>query len=540
MSRLRIPSLPIASLALALVLSACGGGGGGGSSATATPAPTLTNFDILGSASYTNVPAQPNAALCPSTPEQTSLLAAPTTSSAAVYMDVCPITTTTNGTSSTSGVANIPYISVYVCAPGSTTNCAWIDHIAVDTGSEGLRLLASAVPNSLLTALPAVTTANLVFASPPPATGPVGECYDFVSSFFWGGVYTADIKFGGTAAYPNAPNTQLAATGIKLQILNDTNMPASPPSGNNSISGTQTTCGSSAGSVQENSAAQIGANGLIGIGLFQEDCHGNCTSGLGAANYYVLTGNAVTGTLKPISPSASSSMQNPIAALPSPYNAGTTFQLNAVHNIIAATKNNNTLAQPSAFAGSLSFGPAPSNVHQLIADPVNGYIQSTVLGTTYSLANLGGTYLDSGSNALFFSNSGTTSAGTGLNLAGVATCPGNNVFACVTAATSCSIDGITTKCVSLSPTSMTSVATAAAPSPASYSVPVDPANYPLAVFDANTTFNTFSPAVDGLALVSSTNAGIFDWGLPFFFGRTLYFGIGNPAIQQNPYYGLGF
>src|SRR5262249_40286643 len=50
---------------------------------------------------------------------------------------------------------NIPFISVTVCAPGSAANCQTIDHIEVDTGSWGLRIIAPGVLNAaLLAALP--------------------------------------------------------------------------------------------------------------------------------------------------------------------------------------------------------------------------------------------------------------------------------------------------------------------------------------------------------------------------------------------------
>src|SRR5208283_4731826 len=55
---------------------------------------------------------------------------------------------------------NTAYVTVTVCAPG-TTNCATIDHISVDTGSFGLRLLSSAIDTyntDLLSALPNVLT----------------------------------------------------------------------------------------------------------------------------------------------------------------------------------------------------------------------------------------------------------------------------------------------------------------------------------------------------------------------------------------------
>ncbi|HYP68007.1 MAG TPA: DUF3443 family protein [Thiobacillaceae bacterium] len=54
-------------------------------------------------------------------------------------------------------VINSAYVSVTLCAPGSTTNCQTIDHLQVDTGASGVRVLASALQPALLAALPQST-----------------------------------------------------------------------------------------------------------------------------------------------------------------------------------------------------------------------------------------------------------------------------------------------------------------------------------------------------------------------------------------------
>ncbi|MGA9992093.1 MAG: DUF3443 family protein, partial [Thiobacillaceae bacterium] len=51
---------------------------------------------------------------------------------------------------------NGPYVSVTLCAPG-TTNCQTIDHLLVDTGASGARVLASVLQPALLAALPLST-----------------------------------------------------------------------------------------------------------------------------------------------------------------------------------------------------------------------------------------------------------------------------------------------------------------------------------------------------------------------------------------------
>src|SRR4051794_39506840 len=51
------------------------------------------------------------------------------------------------------GAANIPYVTITVCTPGSTTECTTIDHVFLDTGSIGLRVLKSAVAKLALKAV---------------------------------------------------------------------------------------------------------------------------------------------------------------------------------------------------------------------------------------------------------------------------------------------------------------------------------------------------------------------------------------------------
>src|ERR1039457_1836484 len=68
---------------------------------------------------------------------------------------------------------NVAYVSVTVCTPG-TSACQTIDHVLLDTGSSGLRLLNSALYSNLN--LPAVTNSS----------GAIGECMTFAEGFTWG------------------------------------------------------------------------------------------------------------------------------------------------------------------------------------------------------------------------------------------------------------------------------------------------------------------------------------------------------------------
>jgi hypothetical protein len=145
---------------------------------------------------------------------------------------------------------NVPYISVRVCLPG-TTSCQTIDHVVVDTGSVGLRLMSSVVTISL----PALTDAS---------SRPLAECLQFASGTTWGSVVTADLTL---------PTSDESAKGVNVQLIGASSA-GRPPAG---CTGTAI-----------NTVDKFGANGIIGVGPFVNDCNtaGECAPGVQSANYY--------------------------------------------------------------------------------------------------------------------------------------------------------------------------------------------------------------------------------------------------------------
>src|SRR5450631_42916 len=140
------------------------------------------------------------------------------------------------------GAVNIPYTSVTVCVPGTAT-CQTIDHVLVDTGSVGMRILSS------------VLNANMTLPAVPIGGNPLIECAQFASGWSWGSVRTATVQIGGTS------NTGETASSINVQVIGDqaVNGVAAP-----------STC-SSAGTAQ-NDVIAYSANGILGVGLFVNDC----------------------------------------------------------------------------------------------------------------------------------------------------------------------------------------------------------------------------------------------------------------------------
>lgn len=136
--------------------------------------------------------------------------------------------------------ANGAFTSVTVCVPG-TTNCQSIDGILVDTGSSGLRILSSALTG---VSLPHQMASN---------GNPVVECLPFVSGYTWGPVETADVQISGEKA-----------ASVPIQVLSDTDFVA------------PTACTSQGSS--EDTLATMGANGILGVGPYAEDCGGACVT----------------------------------------------------------------------------------------------------------------------------------------------------------------------------------------------------------------------------------------------------------------------
>ncbi len=92
-----------------------------------------------------------------------------------------------SGIAGTSNPAvNTLYTTITVCVPGTST-CQQIDHIQVDTGSSGLRIISTVLTLSL----PLKEDSN---------GNAIAECVHFVDGSSWGPLRQADIKIAGESA----------------------------------------------------------------------------------------------------------------------------------------------------------------------------------------------------------------------------------------------------------------------------------------------------------------------------------------------------
>jgi hypothetical protein len=338
--RTQIVAFLLLSSLLCSVLAACGGGGGGNSSAAGNA---------------TGAAAAPAAAS-----GSTKTPATPASSPAAVAQSTTPNVQPIAVTAAPGLTRNMLTTSVTICAPG-TSNCATIDNIQVDTGSQGLRILASALPASLQ--LPAL----------PSGTGSAGECAVFGGGYTWGAVRSADVRMAG----------QLAAS-LPIQLIADPAVPAVPSD-----------CAGTGLAMQ--TVTTLRGNGILGVGLFAADCGSTCNNSAAPRWYYSCPASgACQASVQPLA----QQVTNPVSAFPLDNN-GVVIDLPAV-----------AAAGAPSVSGSLIFGIGTQadntlgGATVLRANTQSGYVTTVSGAQTYSQS-----YLDSGSNALFIANAGLPECG---------------------------------------------------------------------------------------------------------------------------------
>jgi hypothetical protein len=328
---------------------------------------------------------------------------------------------------------NVLYTTVTLCLPG-TSNCQTIDNIQVDTGSYGLRILAPVLTLSFQVA--ALSNGSALV-----------ECTSFVDGYSWGPVAVADVQISGESA-----------SSVPVQIIGDSRYPSVPAD-----------CSGSA-PMAEDTVAAFGANGIIGIGPFPSDCGEFCAESVPepAIYYACSTESNCTATTVP----QASQVPNPVTlfatdnngsiiTLPSAPSAGTTTLTGSLIFGIDTQSNNASGTEtvvPIATSGSNA-----------------GFITTVFSGTTYAES-----FVDSGSNGYFFTDSSLTPC----------TDSGFTDFYC--------------------PSSTASLSGELQLASGTSTVDFDVAS----AEQINATYFVY-PGLGG----TNPTADSFDWGLPFYFGR---------------------
>jgi hypothetical protein len=411
----------------ALLLAACGGGSGGG---------------VAAPSASTDAPATSTAA-----------------NALPVAVDAGPAELASAG----GPAVNALYASVTLCTPGSTTACQTIDHVEVDTGSSGLRIIASALDGS---ALPQ--------ALADPASGsPLRECMQFADGYTWGSVVIADVRIAGRTV-----------SSLPIHLIGDPAAGAAPLS---CVSGPD-----------ESTVLAFGSKGVLGVGNFLQDCGSACASRALSGAYYVCPpGNGATScgaTAVPLD----RQVANPIAALGGDSN-GVVIALPAI-------------ASPGArsASGTLYFGIGTQADNALGNARLFTLDDFGTLVTTFDGVSHSGSFVDSGSNGYFFTT------------ASLPVCLGDAGFYCPATASG-------------APASATESAAILGSNGATSTVT-------FTVDNADALFASNDAALPGLAGPNAPAAvgvsSAFDWGLPFFFGRSVYVlfegnslkGVTGPAV----------
>jgi hypothetical protein len=346
------------------------------------------------------------------------------------------------------GTVDTAFTSVTICAPG-TSSCQTIPGIVVDTGSYGLRLFASQV------------TVNLPAETSNGST--VVDCGYFGSFTVWGPVKTAAVTLGSEPAI-----------NVPVQILNDPNFQP-PTSSQCSGSSQPQACqclNNALNPTFATSPQQILSNGILGIGVFKNDCGAACSTppGNGAPGYYLCPANDVTGCTVAAVPD-NQQVQNPVWLLPTDNN-GVLIDLPSIPGAGADTVTGSVIFGINTQANNALGNAAIYTLNQ------QGEFTTTYNGTNYA------SFVDTGSNGLFFPDSS------------ISTCQSDTGFYCPSSTLTLSAVNTGTN-----PTSGTVV---------------------FEIANASDLFNTGNSAFNNLG---GPLSGLFDWGLPFFFGRPVFVGI---------------
>jgi hypothetical protein len=413
-------------LALVLTLVTACGGGSGPAESSLPGTPTLNSLPVVPPEAMRN--------------------------ELSIYVDAGPADTGYN--------VNRLYTDVTVCypgrsSPGSPTQCQTIKHVLVDTGSTGLRLLSRAMAPDLN--LSGVTAGGFQLLN----------CAKFVDdSSAWGPVAMADIVLGGKTA-----------ASVPIQVIGDPVFNSLATASPSPCSGTATT-----------TAKDLGANGIIGLGLFKEDCGTGCATIVNNGFYYTCTDASCAAT-KGATASIAQQVKNPVPLFATDNN-GLLINLPEVTSPGAPTLD-----------GTLIFGIGTQSNNQLTSGTVLTTNDFGYITTEFAGKSLNTSFIDTGSNGLYFDSSTIPS------------CSGSSTgFYCPTSR------------ATLSATLRGANAVTAL--------------IPFSVDNASALFvgasNNVLPTLAGT--IGDPNT--FDWGLPFFYGRRVFIGIEGmtPSLTTGSFY----
>jgi predicted aspartyl protease len=365
----------------------------------------------------------------------------------------------------TNNYVNGAFASVTLCVP-QTSTCQTIDNMLVDTGSSGLRIVSSV----LTLALP---------QQKAPSGNPVAECLPFLGSYTWGPVQTADVQIAGENA-----------AAAPIQVLSDTDTNFTVPSA----------C--SNGLPSADTVANLGANGILGVGAGAQDCGSYCEQ-VQTANFNLYYECSSSAGCQPVAESLAQQVINPVSLFSSDNN-GVIIELPAVSGSAASLN------------GSLVFGIGTQANNALGTATVYTIDSTFSFTTSYKGTPYSGSFIDSGSNGYFVLDSTTVPA--------LVDCPqSSNAPGFYCPATTQTLSATNQGLNGATGTVNFSIANAET----LFSNPTD------TVFSQLGGPSIIPPAPGG-----TSTPPYFDWGLPFFYGRNVYTAIENASTPggKGPYW----
>jgi len=298
---------------------------------------------------------------------------------------------------------------------------------------------------------------------------PLLNCVQFIdNTYAWGPVVRADLVLGDKTA-----------VNVPIQVMAD---PAynSP----NSL------CSSRGRATQITKAVDLGANGILGIGMFKEDCGVDCAANSFNGSYFTCTTASCNATAVSTA-DIYNQLKHPVPLFDSDSN-GLLVDLPKVPS-----------AGATRLDGWVIFGVNTQPNNQIAGTKVLSTDAFGFITTSFAGQSLNRSFIDSGSNGLFFDSESIPACSSRSGAYG---------FYCPSVS------------INLS-------ATLIGANAQSVSVDFSVSN---AVTSISNTLLAVLPTISGPIGYART----FDWGLPFFYGRRVFIGIdGETSIQGGkPFY----
>jgi hypothetical protein len=300
-------------------------------------------------------------------------------------------------------------------------------------------------------------------ADPRNSANTIAECVPFADGYTWGPVAAATIQIGGETA-----------DNIPINVLDDNGSYSSGvPSGCTAL-----TVNKSLSSIQD-----LHANGILGVGVFPYDCGGVCANcaalkgGCSSANTTYYSCNSTSGACTPAQVALGAQVRNPVISFATDNN-GVILQLPGIASSGAA-----------AAVGSITFGIGTQGNNAFGSATVLTLNSGGAFTTLFDGQTLANSFIDSGSNAYYFPD------------ASIPTCSGNAEFYCPSS-------------------TLTLSAVNQGQNGANSTVGIQ-------IADLNTVSSSIYAFPD-IGGPTPSNSGTdafsnyFDFGLPFFYGRSVF------------------